>query len=412
MSRSTAPFSSPSFVRYQLARLFSILAMQIVSVAVGWQVYMLTNSTTALGLVGGIQFLPLLFLWPVTGSLADRYDRKRVVWVAWAGAWLGTVCLWLLSLAAVPSFTAILATLLVLGSARALSAAAGPALLPSLVEPEDFSAAAAWSSTTFSVGVILGPAMGGVCTAFIDTTGAYAVAAGLLTLGLIALRGVRPIRPADRSQRPTTWSDAMAGLRLVFDHPILLGAISLDLFAVLLGGAVALLPVYARDILHVGPVGFGALRAAPAVGALVMAVWITARPPTRRIGWTLYASVGAFGLATIGFGLSTTFLPALLFLVLVGATDGISVWIRQIVVQLATPDAVRGRVSAVEFVFIGASNELGELESGLLATAIGPVGAVVAGGFGTLGIVALASGLSPALRRVDTLADIRAGSAG
>lgn len=407
MSRSTAPFRSAAFVRYQVARLFGTLAMQMVGVAVAWQVYLLTDSTTALGLVGGVQFVPLLFLWPITGTLADRYDRRRVALVAWAGLLVATTALLALSLLRAPPFAAILGALFVVGCARSLSAATGPALLPMLVEPEDFPAAAAWSSTVFSVGVIVGPAIGGLCTAAFDASGAYVVAATLLTVAVGALRGVRPIRAADRSQRPRSLADALAGLRLVFQHPILLGAISLDLFAVLLGGAVALLPVYARDILHVGATGFGTLRAAPAVGALVMAVWLTTRPPRRRIGTLLYATVAVFGLATIGFGLSTTFLPALAFLALSGAADEVSVWIRQNVVQLATPDALRGRVSAVEFVFIGASNELGELESGLLASAIGPVPAVVVGGFGTLGVVGLASVMSPALRRVDTLADVR-----
>ena len=403
-----AAFRSPAFRRYQAARVLSILAMQGVSVAVGWQIYDLTHSALDLGLVGGVQFVPLLLLWPLTGTLADRFDRKSVLLGAYVWLLLVIVGLAALAVRGGSVVAPIYALLFAIGIGRAVSGPASSAMLPQLVPPEDFPNAASWSSTLSSVGVIAGPALGGAAYAWAGgAVGAYVLSAGLLTLATLSLATVSP-RAVAKAREPLTLQAALVGVRFIRRHPVLLGAITLDLFAVLLGGAVALLPVYARDLLHTGPEGLGVLRAAPAVGAGLTALFLSARPLRRNVGTTLYVTVAAFGLATIAFGLSTSGIGALVALLLIGATDEVSVFIRQNVVQLATPEAMRGRVGAAEFVFIGASNELGELESGLAAAWIGPVAAVVGGGIGTLVVVALSAWLMPALRRVDRMDELRA----
>ncbi len=406
--RSLAAFRSAPFRRFQTARLLGVLGMQMMVVAIGWQVYDLSHSTFDLGLVGGAQFLPLLLTWPFAGVVADRFDRRRVALAAWSAFLLCELLLFAATWTGQISVGTILGVSLLLGTARSFSAAAGPALLPMVVPEEDFPSAAAWSSTAFSVGVIVGPALGGIAYAWAgDATGAYGLAIVLHVAAVVALWTVVPLRSGPPAARSQNWQDALAGLRIVWQHPILFGAISLDLFAVFLGGAVALLPVYARDVFHLGPEGLGLLRASPAVGATAMAVWLSGYPPQRRIGWWLYATVGVFGLATIAFGLTTDLVSACICLVAVGASDQISVWIRQNVVQLATPDAYRGRVSAVEYVFIGASNELGEFESGMLASAVSPVWAVVGGGLGTLAVVGASAVATPHLRKLDRLDDLR-----
>lgn len=402
-----AAFRSPAFRRFLAYRVLALLSLQIQSVVIGWQVYDLTGRALDLGLVGLVQFLPQLLLFPVTGTAVDRYDRK---WILVACNVVFATCGGLLALLSARGDTAVGPVFAVVGLmafARAFSAPAQTALLPLLVPREHYPNAVNWSSTTYSLTVVAGPALGGALYAV--GGGAvlpYAVALGLSLAAAALLSTVTPA-PQERVTDPPTLDLLLAGLRFIRTRPVILSAITLDLFAVLFGGAVALLPIYARDILEVGPVGLGMLRGAPAVGAALTASWLAWRPLRRRVGRTLYLTVAVFGLATIVFGLSTELWLSLLALVVVGCADEVSVVIRQNVVQLATPDHMRGRVSAAEFVFIGASNELGELESGLVAAWVGPVWAVVSGGVGSLVVVAASAAASKELREVDRLEDLR-----
>lgn len=397
----------PAFRRFLAYRVLGLLSLQIQSVVVGWQVYAITGRALDLGLVGLIQFIPQLLLFPVTGTAVDRWSRQWIL--VGCNAIFATCSLLLgwLSLDGPATVGPIFAVVLLLALGRAFSAPAGTALLPLLVPREVYPNAVTWSSTTYSLGVIAGPALGGALyAAFGGASGPYFVAFGL-SLAAAAVLATVPARPQARLDEPTTLATLLAGFHFIRRRPVVLSAVTLDLFAVLLGGAVALLPIYAKDILAVGPAGLGMLRGAPAVGSALMATALAFHPPRRHVGRTLYATVVVFGLATVGFGLSTDFRLSLLLLALTGAADEISVVIRQNVVQLATPDHLRGRVSAAEFVFIGASNELGEMQSGLAAAWLGPVRAVVAGGLGTLGVVALSWWRSPELRGVDRLEDVK-----
>lgn len=393
-------------MRYQAARFGGILAMQIVSVAVAWQVYDLTRRPLDLGLVGLVQFVPLAVGWPITGTLIDRFERRGLI-VALYGVHV-LLALGLAGLATTGAgVPAILGALFVVGCARAMLAPASSATLPQLVPIEDFANAATWSSTLSSVATVAGPALGGAVYAWAGgAVSAFAVAAVLLAVAMYGMTRVT-FRPIELSREPLGWAAAMAGLRFIRRTPVVLAAVTLDLFAVLFGGAVALLPIYARDIFHAGPDALGWLRAAPAVGAGAMAVFLAFRPLTRRVGRALLVTVAVFGVATIAFGFSTEFWPAMIALVVVGASDEVSVFIRQNIVQLATPGPLRGRVSAAEFVFIGASNELGEMESGFAAAWLGVVPAVVWGGVGSLAVVALAAIFARSLRRLDSFAELR-----
>ena len=393
-------FTHQAFVRFWLARLAGVTANQMLMVAVAWHMYDITSSAWDLGLVGLFQFVPALVMTLPAGHLADRWHRGRI----FAGCMLGQALVAGLLMAATQGGFAtrelILMISVVLGVARAFQMPAQQALLPMLVPPSLLQRAIALSSSGMQAAIIGGPALGGV----LYTTGVNTVYASCL--GLLVVSGVLTLwvryhhKP---SHLAANWQTVLAGAAFVWRSKVLLGATSLDLFAVLLGGATALLPIYARDILHTGPTGLGLLRAAPAVGALAMSLVLMRWPLKRRVGPRLLLAVGVFGLAMVVFGLSTHFGLSLLALVVTGAADSISVVTRMTLVQLETPDEMRGRVSAVNSIFIGASNQLGEFESGATAALFGPVSSVVMGGVGTMLIAASWFRLFPALARRDRL---------
>jgi MFS family permease len=400
-SLKESAFQFRDFRWFQLSRLMAALAMQMQGVAVGWQVYALTGSALHLGYVGLVQFLPALLMAPLTGHAADRFDRKRILLLSYATLVISTALLLTMTLSGHPSVAGIYGVLALVGVGRAFIGPASSALMPNLVPPENLPSAVAWSSSMFQLAVVAGPALGGLLYSVGDAARVYAVGLVLQLVTLVMVTTLRPRNAAVKRLREP--GDLVAGLRFVFAKPVILGAISLDLFAVLFGGAVALLPAFARDILHTGPQGMGLLRSAPALGALAVGVLLANRPLRRHAGRAMYACVALFGLATIAFGVSRSFVVSALALAVSGAADMVSVFVRQSLVQLRTPDAMRGRVAAVNSVFVGASNELGEFESGLTAAWLGLVPAVVAGGVGTLLIVALWAVLFPALRDVDRL---------
>ena len=395
-------FRHAAFRRFQFARFALTVAFQIQSLAVGWQVYELTKRPIDLGYTGLAQFLPMALLSLAGGHAADRYDRLRVLTASlWGAAFCGV------GLAICAVFGAgtmpIFGFIILFGACRAFAGPASSALLPRLVPQEDFANAVAWNSTTWQVATILGPAIGGALYALMGGAAGVYVASALLTgVGIFTLQGLGVAAPPTET-RAASWSSVLEGLRYVRAEPMLLGAMSLDLFAVLLGGAVALLPIFARDVLDTGPLGLGLLRAAPGVGAAITAITFAYRPIARQVGRWLFAMVALYGVATIAFGASTSFTVSLAALVVVGGADMVSVVIRQMLIQLHTPDAMRGRVSAVSQVFIGASNELGEFESGLAAQWLGAVRAVVFGGMGTLVVVFGWALAFPSLRRVDRI---------
>jgi MFS family permease len=404
-----APRPSPAaalayrdFRLYQLGRFATVMGTQMLSVAVGWHVYDLTRRPLDLGFVGLAQFLPAFVLALPAGHVADRSDRRLVVAVCQA-AYAAVALAFLADVrSGSTSVWPIYGMLLLFGSARGFNGPAGQALLPDLVASEHFSNAVAWSSSVFQIGTILGPAAGGLAYAHGGAGTAFTVSAALFGVALLAALAMSP-PPRHEGDAPASLKAVLAGVEYVFRKKVILGALSLDLFAVLLGGATALLPIYARDILHVGPMGLGALRSAPGLGAALMAIVLAYRPLERHAGATMFACVGAFGVATIVFGLSRSFSLSLGALVVLGAADLVSVVVRHTVVQLSTPREMRGRVSAVNVVFIGASNELGEFESGVTAALLGAVPAVVVGGIGTCAVVLVFAALFPELRRIDRL---------
>jgi MFS family permease len=392
---------------FLLARLLMTAAIQIQSVAVGYQVYELTSDPLQLGFVGLAQFLPMLALILPAGDFADRFNRRTILLISClleAAVAAGFILLTVFRIETLWAFYLVLA---LFGVVRTLAAPASQSLVPLLVPPEHLSKAIAWSSSTFQTATIVGPALGGALY-LLGPQGCYSICLvlALLVAGLFAAMRVS-MAPRD-VKNSTAFERAVAGIHFVKAHPIILGAISLDLFAVLLGGATALLPVYAKDILDVGALGNGFLRAAPAVGAAVTGLWLGMRPLNQRTGHWMFGCVALFGAATIVFGLSTNFLVSLVALVVLGASDMVSVFVRSTLIQAATPDAMRGRVSAVSMLFVGASNELGEFESGGTAHLFGVVPAVVVGGLGTLGVVGLWMWLFPDLRKVDRLSDVKA----
>lgn len=389
------------FRSFLATRFLSAIALQMVGVAVGWQVYDLTGDPLHLGLVGLVQFLPAFACALPAGHVADRFDRRRVLQTC-----LGVECACLLALLALsllpaPPLAALLSILAVMGATRAFLAPASQSLVPHLVPAELFPRAVAWASSTWQVAVIAGPAVGGALYALGVTT-VYGAATVMMALAVWAISRLRT-RLVVHATVETGVEGLLAGVRYVWNRKDILGAVSLDLFAVLLGGATALLPIFARDILHVGPTGLGLLRSAPAAGAALMALWLAHHPLERRAGSRMFLAVAVFGLATVAFGLSSSFWLSLSALAVLGAADMISVVVRQTLVQARTPDEMRGRVSAVNFVFIGASNELGEFESGITAALFGTVPAVIIGGVGTLAVAALWAWKFPALRRIDRL---------
>lgn len=377
------------------------------AVAVGFQIYALTHQPIALGYVGLAQFLPVVTLSLATGHVADRFDRRAILLACHVLAALCSVVFWLLAREANPSLFALYGTLVVLGVSRAFSGPASSALLPSLIPTAHFANAASWQSTLWQIGSIGGPSLGGLLYGLHGSAEPVYLAAALgLTAATLLLACIRT-RSGRMERRPPSIATVLAGLRYVWITKILLGSISLDLFAVFLGGAVALLPIYATDILHVGAQGLGLLRSAPAVGAAGMAIFLAFRPLRRHVGRTMMLYVALFGAATIVFGLSTNFALSLAALTVLGAADMVSMVVRMTVEQAAAPPSMRGRVSAVKFVFVGASNELGDLESGVAAALLGTVPAVVVGGMGTMLVVAIWSVLFPSLRNVDRFEDVK-----
>ncbi len=390
-----------AFMRFWYSRLAGTSANQMLMVAVGWQMYDLTGSAWDLGLVGLLQFLPALLLVLVAGHAVDRFHRARIVMLCMA---MQTLIVLMLAAASVQGWASremLLAVSVGLGTVKAFQMPAIQSLAPLLVPAPVLPRALAFSSMGSQAAIVAGPALGG----FIYVAGApvlYAVCALLFGVSAALVAGVR-YEHAPRPSQPITMDTLLAGVRFVRHRPVILGAISLDLFAGLLGGVTALLPIFAKDVLGVGPWGLGLLRAAPAAGAFTLALALARWPITRRAGRVLLGAVALYGAATLVFGVSTSFVLSLAALVVAGAADMASVVIRQSLVQLDTPDAMRGRVSAVNSVFIGASNQLGEFESGATAALLGPVGSVLLGGFGTLAIAAWWARAFPALARRDAL---------
>jgi MFS family permease len=377
------------------------------AVAVGWQIYSITHRPLDLGLVGLAQFLPGVLLFLVSGHAADRFPRRRIIMACYAGFSLCSLGLLALTALSIHTPWAIYAVLLGNGVVRSFNGPAGQSFLPSLVDEEHFPNAVAWASSIFMSATILGPAIGGLLYGFTNSPAPVygATAAGAL-LSLTLVSRIRQQLPARPRVVPTAGM-ILDGLRYIWRKQLVLGAMSLDLFAVLLGGAVALLPIYADQILKIGPSGLGLLRSGPGMGALLVAVVTAYHPLKRHAGAAMLCCVAGFGTFTVVFGLSRNAALSMVALVLLGACDMVSVIVRQTMVQLATPDEMRGRVSAVNMVFIGASNEVGQFESGITAQWFGTVPAVVLGGFGTICIVALWTWLFPALRRVDELTKLR-----
>ncbi|GFO56194.1 MFS transporter [Geomonas sp. Red276] len=389
------------FRQFWLGRLASTLSFQMQGVAVGWQIYALTGSAWYLGLVGLAQFLPMFLLTLVVGHTADRYDRRKIAALCQLieGGALATMAVgsyggWLTK-------EAILGIVFVIGAARAFESPTMQALLPTLVPQEWIPRAAAWSASANQTASIVGPALGGILYAVGPTT-VYAAGSLLFLTASFMVSSIHVERAPARKE-PISVSSIFAGISFIKSRPEILGAISLDLFAVLLGGATALLPVYARDILHTGPWGLGFLRAAPALGALGMSAFLARTPLRHHVGRIMFASVAVFGVGTIVFAVSTSFTLSVCALIVLGAADVISVVIRSSLVQISTPDEMRGRVSAVNMLFIGTSNQLGEFESGATAALFGTVPAVIIGGVGTIVVVVLWMRLFPKLVEVDRL---------
>src|SRR6516162_8988265 len=367
LTAGLATFQFSGFRLFQIARFCIVFCTEMQSVAVGWQVYEITKRPLDLGLTGLVQFLPGVLLFLLAGHVADRFDRPKLLTLCYGG--------------------------------YALSSA----LLPQLVPEEQLPSAVAWNSSVFQCATILGPAIGGLLYAFFRGPAAVyatALSAGAISvLTVLRIRTQSPPRPREAFSPKTVF----AGLRYILEHKLVFGSISLDLFAVLLGGAVALLPVYAREILHTGPWGLGLLRSAPGIGAAVMALLIAFQPIRRRAGATMLWCVAGFGAFTIVFGFSRSLTLSLVSLFFVGAADMVSVVVRGVLIQIETPDEMRGRVNAVDMIFIGASNELGEFESGLAAQWLGAVPAVVLGGLGAILVTVLWAWLFPELRNADRL---------
>jgi len=396
-------FTHPDFVSYTLARFFIVLSLEMLSVAVGWQVYEITHRPLDLGYVGLAQFLPGFVLFLFAGHAADLFDRRRLLMWCYGGFALCSALLLLISWRAPQSVHLIYAVLALLGAIRSFNFPASRAILPQLVPEEHFANAVAWNSSIFQIATIAGPAIGGIVYAiFRGPNAVYAIAVSISILAMAMTMRIKTLTAAS-SKEPVSLRTVFAGFGFIWDKKLILGSISLDMFAVLLGGAVALLPVYAREILHTGPWGLGLLRSAPGVGAAVMAILVAHRPIRRRAGMTMLLCVAGFGVFTMAFGISHSLILSLIALFLCGASDMVSVIIRATLVQIATPDEMRGRVNAVDMLFIGVSNELGEFESGFTAHLFGTVPAVVLGGIGTLVVIGIWAWLFPELRRADQL---------
>lgn len=398
MSNRFAAFRHSSYTRYFLSRFLTSFSAQIVSVSVAWQMYDETRSAALLGWIGLVQFLPALLLVVVTGNAADRLGRRLVMG---CGALVMMSCaasILLLVLNGRFEPILVLAILTLFGTARAFYGPAATSLAVNLVPREDFPNAVGWITSSWQMATIAGPVVGSLLYGLAPEA-AYGTATCLFIAAATLIFSIpRPNQIVSRE--PPTLASILGGFRYVWKDKVVLGAVSLDLFAVLLGGAVALMPIYARDILHVGELGLGLLRASPGIGAIIAIALITAFPIRDHAGWILLAAVAMFGLATAVFGASTLAWVSILALMCVGGFDMISVYVREIILQLWTPDEVRGRVNAVNSIFVGASNELGETRAGFMAAVTGPVFTVVAGGFAAIGVAAAAIFIFPGLRRI------------
>ncbi len=392
------------FSMWLCARVSTSIAFQMQSVAVGWQIYALTNSALYLGLVGLAQFLPMFLLTLVTGHVADRYDRRIVTRLSQIIECLAAGVLALGSFSGWQCKESMLVIMFVVGAVRAFEGPSMQALMPGLIPTHLIPRAAAWSASAFQTASILGPALGGLLYAAGPTTVYVTVSIMFLAASLfVTLTRTGQVIP---KREPVSLQSLLAGITFIRKRPEILGAMSLDLFAVMLGGATALLPIYARDILVIGPWGLGVLRSAPAIGALVISVFLAHHPLRRRAGRTMIGAVVVFGIATIVFAVSTSFVLSLGTLILLGAADVISVVVRHSLVQVGTPDEMRGRVNAVHSMFIGSSNQLGEFESGVTAALFGVVPAVLIGGLGTIIIALSWVRLFPQLVRIESLEQV------
>lgn len=394
---------NPGFAAFILVRLTTALAVQVQTVAVGWQVYDISRDPFDLGLVGLTQFLPALALILVTGAVADRFPRGMVMGAALAVQAASATALLLVALAGPTQVWPIFLVMAIFGTARAFYNPAQLAVIPNIVSRPELASAVGLNSMALKVAMISGPVLGGLLY-ILSSAAAYAAALALFLAA--ALLSLRIPRIAVRQQSVEAMERSLvAGFRYLRVNRIVLGAISLDMFAVFMGGVTALLPVFARDILFVGPLGLGLLRACPAIGAIPIAFYLSIRPLRDRAGWMMFAAVAVFGLATIVFGLSTAPWLSALALLVVGAADVLSANVRQTIIQLMTPDHMRGRVSAISMVFVGVSNEVGEFRSGTMATFAGAVPAVVLGGAGTIAVAALWAKWFPQLLGVRHLGD-------
>jgi MFS family permease len=393
-------FRTRDFSFYFGSRFLSSLASMMIDVGVGWLVYELTDSALALGLAGLFSFLPNLIFMLAVGHVADRYDRRRVLILCYIATSIASAgILW--SAATRADVSVIYVLIFLFGTARAFASPASQALLPAIISREEFPNALTWNSSSWQFASITGPALGGL--AYMLGASAVFVITTLLYLSSLALLFPIKPRPVETKREEVTWETLTAGWRYIWEKRVILGSISVDLFAVLLGGATALLPVFAKDIFETGPLGLGILRAMPAAGAFICTLVIARTGMGGNTGVKMFWCVAIFGICMVGFGLSTSIYVAAFFLALSGVVDMVSVIIRQTLVQLETPDHMRGRVSAVNSIFIGASNELGAFESGAMASLIGPVAAVVSGGFASVGVAAIWAWLFPELRKRDRL---------
>jgi len=396
------------YMMFWSTRVASTLGVQIQSVALGWQVYAVARRTHTVaesafyvGMIGLVTFIPVLLLALWAGEAADRYARKRILQICYLGEISSVLLLLAASLFDFASIPLLLGVAVLFGTSRAFMGPAGTALGPMLVPRSLLPRAIAWNSLAWQGGSIVGPALGGALVS-LSPANAYGATAVLYFIALATVSAIR-MNTKPEVQAGSRWTLIKEGLGYVWHNKIVFGAISLDLFAVLLGGATALLPVYARDILHVGPEGFGVLRAGPAIGATLVAFWLAANPIRAKAGPIMFVGVAIFALATIVFGLSRVFWLSVVALAVLGGADMLSVYVRQTLVQIVTPDQMRGRVAAVSSLFIGASNELGEFRTGVAARFIGAVGAAVSGGVAALIVTGLWAKLFPALRKADRL---------
>lgn len=402
------PYAALRFRDFRLlliGRFIATLGEMMVSVAVGWEIYERTGDAFALGLVGLAQVVPVIVLSLIAGHVADRFNRRKLIVVTQLG--LGLCALALAGLAVVQGpVPLIYLCLVMIGVCRAFNDPASSTLLPQTVPPEIFHSAATWSSSSWQSASILGPALGGLLIGIYKSAAPVFVLdffVGIIFIGFLLLIKGRPIAQTKESM---SFRSLLAGIRFIRDTRVMMAAITLDLFAVLFGGVTALLPVFAKDILNVGPEGLGWMRAASSIGAIGMVFLLAYLPPFRKAGKTLLWAVVGFGTATIIFGLSKSFALSLLMLMLLGALDNISVLVRSTLFLTRTPDEMRGRVSAVNSVFIGMSNEMGGFESGVAASLLGPIGAVISGGIGTIIVVGLVAYYWPEMRQLGKLSDI------